>query len=156
MKDLRWRGVVTDRGHFIADEHKAFVALMRSYHGEEVEITVKVLRRQSARKRGYYRAELVPAFRAYMEKHFRSIVEHFRTHYGAFTLNDAHDILVRAVMNLPDDAERVSTAMHAMDDEQYTDFLFRVQGFLTMIGCPFQDAERDPVVRLERKATVRS
>ena len=43
MKDLRWRGVVTDRGHFLADEHKAFVALMRSYHGEEVEVTVKVM-----------------------------------------------------------------------------------------------------------------
>lgn len=150
MKDLRWRGVVTDRGHFLADEHKAFVALMRSYHGEEVEVTVKVLRRQSARKRGFYRAELVPAFRAYLETRCRDLVEAFRADYGEFTFDHAHDTLVRCVMNLPEDVERVSTALDAMDDDAYADFLFRVQGFLTRIDCPFQDAEQNPAVRHER------
>lgn len=151
MKDLRWRGVVTDRGHFIADEHKGFVALMRSLAGEEVEITVKSLRRQSARKRGFYRAEIVPAFRAHLEERLRGLAEDFREHYGEFTLADAHDTLVRRVMNLPGDVERVSTALDAMDDDAYAEFLFRVQGFLTQIDCPVQDAERDPVARFERQ-----
>lgn len=156
MKGIRWRGVVTEKGHFIADEHKAFVALMRSMVGDEVEVVVTSRRQQSPKKRGFYRAEMVPAFRAYLEQHFRDLVEAFRDHYGDFTLDAAHDVLVRCVMNLPEDVERVSTALNAMDDDAYADFLFRVQVFLTMIGCPFQDAERDPVVRLERKATVRS
>jgi len=150
-RELRWRGVVTERGHFMADEHRGFVALMRSLHGEDVEVTVKVLRRQSAKKRGYYRAEIVPAFRAYLETRFRDLVEAFRAEYGEFTFDHAHDVLVRLVMNLPEDVERVSTAIEAMDDEQYGDFLFRVQGFLTSIECPFEDAERDPAIRNERR-----
>lgn len=151
MNGIRWRGVVTEKGHFIADEHKAFVALMRSMVGDEVEVVVTSRRRQSPKKRGFYRAEMVPAFRAYLEQHFRELVEAFRVHYGDFTLADAHDLLVRLVMNLPGDVERVSTALSEMGDEDYADFLFRVQGFLTSIECPFEDAERDPAIRNERR-----
>jgi hypothetical protein len=152
MSAIRWRGVVTDSVHFMADEHRAFKAHMQTFVGDEVEVTVRRVRRQSPAKRGYYRAALVPAFRAYLEQQFRGLVEAFRDDYGSFTFDHAHDVLVRCVMQLPEDVERVSTSLEAMDDDEFEAFLFRVTGFLVSIDCPFEDAERDPVRRFERRA----
>lgn len=152
MTTYRWPGTVTEDGkHFLADEMRAFKACLAQFAGRDVEIVVRVKpRRQSPRKRGFYHSALKPAFRAWLELQVRDHVEAFREHYGEFTLDAAHDVLVRAVLNLPEDVERVSTALDAMDDARYEDFLFRVTGFLVRLGVDFDDAERDPVVRFER------
>lgn len=148
MKALRWRGVVTEKAHFVADQMPTFRAFMATLIGEEVEVVVrKVPTRQSPRKRGFYWSSVVPTFRAYLEDHFRELVEAFREHYGDFTFDAAHDTLVRLVMNLPEDVQRVSTKLTTMNDDEYREFLFRVEGFLTRIECEFPEAERDPARR---------
>lgn len=151
MKPLRWHGVVTEKSTFMADDHTAFRAYMRSLVGDPVEVIVISRRPQSQKKRGYYRASMLPAFRAYLETRFRDLVEAYREHQGEFTLAAAHECLVRNVMNLPEDEERVSTRLDAMNDEEYGNFLFRVEGFLTWIQCDFPEAERDPVRRNEQR-----
>lgn len=144
MKDLRWRGVVTDRGHFIADEHKAFVALMRSMVGDEVEVVVTSRRPQSPKKRGLLHG-------LFKREFHRWLTERFREEYGAFTFDEAYELLVRLVLNRWEDEERASTSIEAMDDAQYGEFLFRAEGFLASIGVDLSDAERDPAVRNERE-----
>lgn len=153
MKPLRWRGVVTEDGkHFLADDQRLWKQYVATFAGQDVEVVLQRVRKpQSARKRGFLHAAVVPAFRLFLEDRFRDLLEAFREHYGEFTLEHAKDVLVRAVMNLPEDVERVSTAMNAMDDDQYQSFLFRVEGFLTGIECEFPEAERDPVRRLEKE-----
>lgn len=151
MNAITWPAVITEDGKLLVDDRKGFRAYVGQWKGDAVEIVVRPKpKRQSDRKRGYYRAEIVPAFRAHLELRFRRLVEDFREHYGAFTYDYAHDTLVRLVEHIPEDVERVSTAIDAMNDDEYGGFLFRVCGYLTLIECPFRDAERDPVRRLER------
>lgn len=140
---IRWVGVVADDGKFLADEMKSWKLYMRQFAGSEVEVVVRARpRRQSHKKRGMYHGVFKPLFHRWLS-------DRFRERYGEFTLDEAHDLLVRLVLNLPEDVERASTAIDAMNDAEYGDFLFRAEGFLTRLEIEIPDAEPDPVRRLE-------
>lgn len=152
MRPLRWTGVVTEDGkHFLADDMRAWKVWVAKHAGMEVEVTIRAKRRPpSPRKRGYLHSELVPAFRQWLLANLREQIEDFREHYGEFTLDHAYDVLIRAVANIPEDVERVSTAIDAMDDEALGDLIFRITGFFITLGVEFDDPEQNPVVRYER------
>lgn len=142
-------GLVTEDGTLLLDHPLDFKVHCAQFAGQGVIVAVRPWISQTENQREYFHAVVKPYFRA-------CLLERFREEYGAVTLDEAYEVLVRNVLNLPHDVERASTAVDAMDFTQYSAFINRCVALMaTVFGATVPLPEPDPVVRWMKRKKAR-
>ena len=137
MTAIRWSGVVSEDGRFLADEMKAFKLFMATLACQDVEVVVRKKRRKpSPRARGYY---------------WSAVVDTFAEYCGHESTHEAHIILKRLNLCTPDE-DTPSTADAECSSEELADLTLRAAAWLAHQGITVPEPERDPVRRLELTA----
>ena len=137
MTAIRWSGVVSEDGRFLANELKAFKLFMATLACQDVEVVVRKKRRKPSQAlRGYYWSSLVHAFAEFT---------------GEPSVLEAHILLKRLILCTPDDVTP-STADAECGSDELSDLTLRGAAWLAHQGIHVPEPERDPVRRLELTA----